>query len=57
MRYVVFAAAILFVSGMAVLEILYLENNGFTPMGVLGLLVVIVLAVGVLGSLTHPPRR
>jgi hypothetical protein len=56
-RYVVFAAAILFVTGMALLEILYLENNGFTPVGVLGLLVVIMLGIGVLGSLTQPPRR
>ncbi len=57
MRYVVFAAAILFVGGMALLEVLYLRNNGLTAVGLLGLLVVIVCGVGVLGAFLQPPRR
>lgn len=57
MRYVVFAAAIVFVGGMALLEILYLQNNGLTVAGLLGLLIVIVCGVGVLGALFQPPRR
>jgi hypothetical protein len=57
LRYVVFAAAIVFIAGMALLEALYLQNNGLTVVGLLGLLVVVVCGVGVLGALLQPPRR
>jgi hypothetical protein len=56
-RYVVFAAALVFVGGLGVLTALYLANNGVTVVGVLGLIVLVVCGVGVLGALLHPPRR
>jgi hypothetical protein len=56
-RYVVFAAALVFVAGLAVLTAFYLANNGITVVGVLGLGVLIVCGVGVIGSLLHPPRK
>lgn len=57
MRYVVFAAALVFVAGLALLTALYLANNGITVVGVLGLGVLIVCGIGVIGSLLHPPRK
>jgi hypothetical protein len=56
-RYVVFAAALVFVAGLALLTALYLANNGVTLVGVLGLIVLVVCGVGVVGALLHPPRR
>lgn len=57
MRYLVFAAALLFIGGMAVLTGLYLASNGITFVGVVGLIVLLICGVGVIGSLLHPPRR
>ncbi len=56
-RYVVFAAALVFVGALGLLTALYLSNNGLTFVGLVGLVVLIVCAVGVLGALLHPPRR
>jgi hypothetical protein len=56
-RYIVFAAALVFIGGLGLLTGLYLSNNGFTVVGVLGLIVLIVCGVGVLGALIHPPRK
>ncbi len=57
MRYVVFAAALVFVGGLGLLTALYLSNNGVTVVGVVGLLVWIVCGIGVVGALLHPPRK
>lgn len=57
MRYLVFAGALVFIGGFALLTALYLSDNGLTFVGVVGLLVLIVCGVGVIGSLLHPPRR
>jgi hypothetical protein len=56
-RYLVFAAALMFIGGFAVLTVLYLANNGVTFVGVVGLVVLIVIGVGIVGALLHPPRR
>jgi hypothetical protein len=56
-RYVVFAAALAFIGGLWALTAFYLSNNGLTIAGVVGLIVLIVVSVGVLGALLHPPRR
>jgi hypothetical protein len=56
-RYLVFAAALVFIGGLGLLTALYLSNNGVTVVGVLGLIVWIVCGVGVIGALLHPPRR
>jgi drug/metabolite transporter superfamily protein YnfA len=56
-RLLVFAAALLFIVGLALLTILYLKNSGVTVVGVLGIIVLVVCGVGVLGALLHPPRK
>ena len=57
MRFLVFAVAVVFVIGMAVLTALDFERNGVTGLGIVGLIVVIVVGVGVIGALTEPPRK
>lgn len=57
MRYLVFAAALIFVGGLALLTGLYLASNGLTFVGVVGLIVLLICGIGVIGSLLHPPRR
>ncbi len=57
MRFLVFAVAVLFIIGMAVLTALDFERNGVTGLGIVGLIVVIIVGVGVIGALTEPPRK
>ena len=56
-RALVFLAALLFVLGLGLLTALYIKTNGVTFVGVVGVLVLVVVGVGVLGALLHPPRR
>jgi hypothetical protein len=56
-RLVIFAAALVFIAGFALLTALYLSSNGPTFVGILGLIVLIVCGVGVLGAFLQPPRR
>jgi hypothetical protein len=56
-RYLVFAAALVFIGGLGLLTALYFSSNGVTVVGVLGLIVWVVCGVGVIGALLHPPRR
>jgi hypothetical protein len=57
MRYLVFAAALLFIGSFGMLTALYFANNGVTLVGIIGLGVLILVGVGIIGSLLHPPRR
>jgi hypothetical protein len=57
MRYLVLAAAIVFVFALGVLTVLDFTNNGVTFVGVIGLGVVIVCGVGVIGAALHQPRN
>ena len=57
MRLLVFLAASLFILAFALLTALYINNNGVTFVGVVGILILVVIGVGVLGALVHPPRR
>ena len=57
MRFLVLAAAILFVSVLGVLTVLDFSNNGVTLVGVIGVGVVIVCGVGVIGAAFHQPRN
>ena len=57
MRFLVFAAALLFILGLGLLTVLYIQSSGVTVVGVLGVIVLVVCAVGVVGALLHPPRR
>jgi lipopolysaccharide export LptBFGC system permease protein LptF len=56
-RFLVFAIAVVFVIGMAVLTALDFERNGVTGLGIVGLIVVIIIGVGVIGALTEPPKK
>jgi hypothetical protein len=56
-RYLVFAAALVFIAAFGLLTALYFANNGVTLVGVLGLIVLVICGVGIIGSLLHPPRR
>ena len=53
----VFAIAVLFIIGMAVLTALDFEKHGVTGLGIVGLLVVLVVGVGIIGALTEPSKR
>jgi hypothetical protein len=56
-RIVVFAVALVFIVGMAVLTALDFSRHGITGLGIVSLLVVIVVGVGIIGALTEPPRK
>jgi hypothetical protein len=56
-RFLVFAVAVVFIIGMAVLTALDFERNGVTGLGIVGLIVVIIVGVGIIGALTEPPRK
>jgi hypothetical protein len=56
-RVLVFAVAVAFVVGMAVLTALDFERNGVTGLGIVGLIVVIIIGVGIIGALTEPPKK
>jgi hypothetical protein len=55
-RYFAFAGALVFIGGFGLLTALYLESNGVTFVGVIGLIVLIICGVGVIGAILHPPR-
>ena len=57
MRYLVLAAALVFIGGMGLLTGLYINSNGVNFVGVLGAGVVFVCGVGVIGAFLHPPRK
>jgi hypothetical protein len=56
-RYLVFAAALIFIGAFGLLTALYLSSNGITFVGVVGLIVLIICGIGVIGALLHPPRH
>lgn len=56
-RLVVTAVSLVFVFGMTALTAIDFANNGVTPLGVVGVLVLIVVGVGILGALLQGPRR
>jgi hypothetical protein len=56
-RVLVFLSAVLFIFGLGLLTAVYFKDNGVTFVGIVGLVVLLVIGVGVLGALLHPPRR
>jgi hypothetical protein len=56
-RYLVLAAAIVFVLALGVLTALEFVDNGVTLAGVVGAGVVVVCGVGVIGAAFHPQRK
>jgi hypothetical protein len=56
-RLLVLGAALLFVIGFAYLTFASIvEQHGITLGGLLSILVVVLLAVGIVGALRHPPQ-
>jgi hypothetical protein len=55
-RLVVFAAALTFVVGFAFLTIEAIAQQGLSVAGALALLLIVILTVGIVGALRHPPR-
>jgi hypothetical protein len=56
-RLLVLAAALTFIVGMGWLTTLQFADNGVTLLGVIGVIVLLVCAIGVLGAFLQPPRR
>jgi positive regulator of sigma E activity len=55
-RLLVFTAAIVFIVGFAALTIAMIKADGLGAGGVISILVLVLLAVGIVGALRHPPR-
>lgn len=57
MRFLVVTMALLFVVGMIYLTAADFAQNGVTGLGIVGAIVVGIVAIGTIGSFLHPPRR
>ena len=55
MRLVVTILAVLFIGTMTVFTIIDFAHNGVTPLGVVGVAVLVVIGVGILGALFQKP--
>lgn len=55
-RLIVFTAALAFVVGFAFLTIEAIATEGISAAGVIAAVVVLLLMVGLVGALRHPPR-
>jgi hypothetical protein len=56
-RVAVLAVALAFILGFAFLTIGGIEQFGLSVQGVLSVIVLVILTVGIVGSLRNPPRR
>jgi hypothetical protein len=57
MRQAVLAIALVFTTLLGYLTVVDFVRNGVTALGVLGVLIVALFAIGVVGALLHPPRE
>lgn len=55
-RLVILAVATVFIAGFAFLTISAMSQQGVTLLGAVSIFVLILLGVGVIGALLHPPR-
>jgi hypothetical protein len=55
MRLVVTIVSVLFIGTMTAFTVIDFAHNGVTPLGVVGVLVLVVIGVGVLGALFQKP--
>lgn len=55
-RRLIFGAALLFIAGFAVLTVHAASEQGFGVFSAISLFILLLLAVGVIGALRHPPR-
>ena len=57
MRQAVFTIALLFTALLGYLTVADFVHYGVTPLGVIGVLIVLLFGIGVVGALRHPPRE
>jgi uncharacterized membrane protein len=55
-RALVLGAALVFIAGFAFLTLAAIIENGFTAASALSIFILVLLAVGVIGALRHPPQ-
>jgi hypothetical protein len=56
-RFVVVTLALLFITAMIYLTAADFVENGVTGLGVVGAVVVAIVAIGTIGAFLQPPRR
>jgi hypothetical protein len=55
-RILVVFAALVFIAGFAFLTYRALSEQGVTPLGLVSVFIIVLLAVGIIGALRNPPR-
>jgi hypothetical protein len=55
-RLLVVFAALVFIAGFAFLTYRAISDQGVTPLGIVSVFIVVLLAVGIIGALRNPPR-
>lgn len=56
-RRFVLGASLVLIAALAFFTVRDLVVNGLTPMGVVSIPIVTLLAIGVIGAMAQPPRR
>jgi hypothetical protein len=56
MRAAILAIALVFITLLAYLTIVDFVHHGVTAIGVLGVMIVLLLSIGIIGALRHPPE-
>lgn len=56
-RLVVLFIVLVFIAGFAVLTIGEIAEQGLTAAGLISVLILLMLAVGIIGAMRHPPPR
>jgi hypothetical protein len=54
---VILGASLAFIAVLAFLTLRDFVVNGVTPLGIVSVPVVVILAIGVIGAMGQPPRR
>jgi uncharacterized membrane protein len=55
-RTLVLGAALVFIAGFAFLTVAAIIEQGFTAASAISIFILVLLAVGVIGALRHPPQ-
>ena len=55
-RILVVFAALVFIAGFGFLTYHAISDQGVTPLGIVSVFIVVLLAVGIIGALRNPPR-
>jgi hypothetical protein len=55
-RILVLGAVLVFIAGFAFLTVVAVIEQGFTIASFISILILVLLAIGIVGALRHPPR-